>query len=253
MSASDGTEAVIAVNEGGYRIVEPTDDEKKATGDARSFTRSYAKDSAALAAAVPAGVALLILAAVLATLVEGLRDGSHGHDGMSWLLLIAAVAVLTIVASMTASVLVARHHYTHPGEEDLFAYGGHLFSVSFLRDRKTYRDDRGIVRIDVVATDGCVGFHNAKDRTVWILPREGRRIHDVWRRGKRWDEERELCRALADKGMPRGADTDPYFGVSEQYRGFLERIGIPVEETTTPVDFLAGTWSPAPDPVGDWD
>ena len=249
MSASDGTEAVVAVDRGRHGIVEPYDEENRAADDARTFTRSYAHDSTALAAAVPAGVALLILAVVLATLVEGLRDGSHGHDGMFWLLLIAAVAVLTIVASMTASVLVARHHYTHPGEEDLFAYGGHLFSVSFLRDRKAYRDDRGIVRISVVATDGCVGFHNAKDRTVWILPREGCRIHDVWRRGKRWDEERELCIALADRGMPGSADTDPYFGVSEQYRGFLERIGIPVEETTTPVDFLAGTWSPAPDPM----
>ena len=63
-----------------------------------------------------------------------------------------------------------------------------------------------------------------------------------------WGDERELCLALLEKGIPSSADTDPFFGVGEQYRGFLERIGVRIEETTEPVDFLAGTWSLVDDP-----
>lgn len=78
---------------------------------------------------------------------------------------------------------------------------------------------------------------------VWILPSPDVRIYDVWRRGKRWEDERDLCLDLLEKGIPKGSDTDPFYGVDEQYRGFLERIGVRVEETTEPVAFLAGTWS----------
>ena len=65
----------------------------------------------------------------------------------------------------------------------------------------------------------------------------------MWRRGKRWEDERDLCLDLLEKGIPSGSDTDPFFGVDDQYRGFLERIGVQIEETTEPVAFLAGTWS----------
>ncbi len=112
-----------------------------------------------------------------------------------------------------------------------------------MRDRKEYKDDCGIVRIDVVRIDECVGYHNRKDRVVWILPSPGSHIYDIWRRGKRWEEQRKLCLALAEKGIPRGSDTVPFFGASEQYRGFLERLGVRIEEATTPVDFLAGSVS----------
>ena len=93
---------------------------------------------------------------------------------------------------------------------------------------------------------------NRKDRTVWILPSPGAHIYDVWRRGKRWEGERELCLALLEKGIPGSADTDPFFGVDEQYRAFLERIGVRIEETTKPVDFLAGTWSLVKDDIHDF-
>ena len=143
---------------------------------------------------------------------------------------------------VAAAVLVARYHYLHPGKSDVFAAGGHLFHTSFMRDKR-YKDDRGIVRIGVVRITECVGYHNRKDGKVWIIPNSGARIHDVWRRGKRWEDERELYLALLEKGIPSGTGTDPFFGVDEQYRGFLERIGVRIEETTEPVDFLAGTWS----------
>ena len=62
------------------------------------------------------------------------------------------------------------------------------------------------------------------------------------------DEDQGVAGALivivcGIEGIPSGADTDPFFGVDEKYRGFLERIGVRIEETTKPVDFLAGTWS----------
>ena len=209
------------------QIVEPTDGEKAAAKAARTFGRSFAHDSTALGVAAFALVFLIVLVVVVVTLVGGVARGEF-----------VVFAVLAVV-----SVLVARHHYLNPVKSDVFAAGGRLFHTSFIRDKEEREDDRGIVRIDVVEIAECTGFHNRKDRTVWILPSPDARIHDVWRRGKRWEDERELCLALLEKGIPSGADTDPFFGVDEQYRGFLERIGVRIEETTKPVDFLAGTWS----------
>ena len=195
------------------QIVEPTDGEKAAAKAARTFGRSFAHDSTALGVVAFALVFLIVLVVVVVT-------------------------VLAVV-----SVLVARHHYLHPGKSDVFAAGGCLFHASFMRDKEEHEDGRGIVRVNVVGIAECAGFHNRKDRTVWILPSPDAHIYDVWRRGRRWEDERELCLALLEKGVSSGADTDPFFGVDEKYRGFLERIGVRIEETTKPVDFLAGTWS----------
>ena len=225
------------------QIVEPTDDEKAAAKAARTFGRSYAHDSTALGVAAFAGFFFIVLVIVVVTLISGVLRGEFGEQDITWLAVIGVAVFVVFVALAVVSVLVARHHYLHPVKSDVFAAGGRLFHTSFMRDKEKRGDDRGIVRIDVVEIAECTGFHNRKDRTVWILPSPDARIHDVWRRGKRWEDERELCLALLEKGIPSGADTDPFFGVDEQYRGFLERIGVRIEETTKPVDFLAGTWS----------
>ena len=225
------------------QIVEPTDDEKAAAKAAWTFGRSYAHDSVALGVAAFALAFLIVFAIVVVTLVGGVTRGEYGEQDITWLAVIGGSVFVVFAALAITSVLVARHHYLHPGKNDVFASGGCLFHTSFMRDKEKHEDDRGIVCINVVGIAECTGFHNRKDRTVWILPSPDARIHDVWRRGKRWEDERELCLALLEKGIPDGADTDPFFGVDEQYRGFLERIGVRIEETTKPVDFLAGTWS----------
>lgn len=233
------------------QIVEPTDDEKAAARAAQTFGRSYAHDSTALAVAAFALFFLIVFAIVVVTLIDGVARGEYGEQDIVWLAAIGASVFAMFAALVVVSVLVARHHYLHPVKSDVFAAGGRLFHTWFIRDKEERRTDRGIVRIDVVDIAECAGFHNRKDRTVWILPSPDARIHDVWRRGKRWEDERELCLALLEKGIPSGADTDPFFGVDEQYRGFLERIGVRIEETTEPVDFLAGTWSLVDD-FHDW-
>ena len=234
------------------QIVEPTDDEKAAAKAAWTFGRSYAHDSTALGVAAFALVFLIVFAIVVVTLVDGVLLGEFGDQDVTWLAVIGAAVFVVFAALAVVSVLVARHNYLHPVKSDVFAADGCLFHTWFIRDKEERRDDRGIVRIDVVSIAECAGFHNKKDRTVWILPSPDARIHDVWRRGKRWEDERELCLALLEKGIPSGADTDPFFGMDEQYRGFLERIGVRIEETTEPVDFLAGTWSPVKDDFHDW-
>ncbi|NJE81203.1 hypothetical protein E0L17_07655 [Olsenella sp. SW781] len=225
------------------QIVEPTDDEKAAARAAQTFGRSYAHDSTALGVAAFALVFFIVFAIVIVTLVDGVLRGEFGNQDVTWLAAIGGSVFVVFAVLAVVSVLVARHHYLHPVKSDVFAAGGRLFHTWFIRDKEERRTDRGIVRINVVDIAECAGFHNRKDRTVWILPSPSARIHDVWRRGKRWEDERELCLALLEKGVPSGADTDPFFGVDEQYRGFLERIGVRIEETTEPVDFLAGTWS----------
>ncbi len=234
------------------KIVEPTDDEKAAAEAARTFGRSYAHDSTALGVAAFALVFLIVFTIVVVTLVDGVLRGEFGDQDVTWLAVIGGSVFVAFAVLAAASVLVARHHYLHPVKSDVFAAGGRLFHTSFMPDKEKNEDARGIVRIDVVDIAECTGFHNRKDRTVWILPSPDARIHDVWRRGKRWEDERELCLALLEKGIPSGTDTDPFFGVDERYRGFLERIGVRIEETTKPVDFLAGTWSPVKDDFHDW-
>ena len=225
------------------QIVEPTDSEKAAAKAAWTFGRSFAHDSTALGVAAFALAFLIVFAVVVVTLVGGVARGEYGEQDITWLAVISGSVFVVFAVLAVVSVLVARHHYLHPGKSDVFAAGGCLFHTSFMRDKEKHEDGGGIVRINVVGIAECTGFHNRKDRTVWILPGPGARIHDVWRRGRRWEDERELCLALLEKGIPSSADTDPFFGVDEQYRGFLERIGVRIEETTKPVDFLAGTWS----------
>ena len=244
-------EAQTRTNRRSRQIVEPTDDEKAAAKAAQTFGRTYAHDSTALGVASFALVFLIVFAIDMATLVSGLVRGEYGEQDIMWLAVIGASVFAVFAVLAVVSVLVARHHYLHPEKSDVFAADGRLFHTWFIRDKERRGDDRGYVRINVVGVAECTGFHNRKDRKVWILPNPDARIYDVWRHGKRWEDERELCLALLEKGIPSGADTDPFFGVDEQYRGFLERIGVRIEETTEPVDFLAGTWSLVKD-FHDW-
>ncbi len=244
-------EAQTRTNQRSRQIVEPTDDEKAAAKAAQTFGRSYAHDSTALGVASFALVFLIVFAIDMVTLVSGLAHGEYGEQDIMWLTVIGASVFAVFAVLAVVSVLVARHHYLRPEKSDVFAADGRLFHTWFIRDKERRGDDRGYVRINVVSVAECTGFHNRKDRKVWILSNPDARIYDVWRRGKRWEDERELCLALLEKGIPSGADTDPFFGVDEQYRGFLERIGVRIEETTEPVDFLAGTWSLVDD-FHDW-
>lgn len=224
------------------RIVEPTDEEKAAAEAARTFGRSFSHDSTVLGILAFALVFLVFTAVDIWALISGVVRGEFGEQDIAWLAVIGTALFVVFAVLVVASFLVARYHYLHPGKNDVFAAGGHLCSTSFMRDKK-YKDDRGIVCIDVVRITECVGHHSRKGGKVWIIPNPDACIHDVWRRGKRWEDERELCLALLEKGVPSGEGTDPFFGVDEQCRGFLERIGVRIEETTEPVDFLAGTWS----------
>ena len=235
-------EGRATTNRRSAQIIEPADDEKAAAKAAWTFGRSFSKDSTALGVFAFALFFFIVFAIVVVTLVDGVAHDEFGRKDATWLAVIGASLFVVFAALVVAAVLVARHHYLHPDKSDVFAAGGRLFHTWFLRDKK-YKDDRGIVRINVIGIAECTGFHNRKDRTVWILPGADSRIYDVWRRGKRWEDERDLCLALLEKGIPSGSDTDPFFGVDEQYRGFLERIGVRIEETTEPVAFLAGTWS----------
>ena len=200
------------------QIVEPTEDEKAAAKAAWTFGRSFSKDSTALGVLAFALFFFLVFAIVIVTLVDGVARGEFGRQGATWLAVIGASLFVVFAVLVAVAVLVARHHFLHPDKSDVFSADGRLFQTYFLRD-KEYRDGRGIVRISVVGIDECTGFHNRKDRTVWILPGAGACIYDVWRRGKRWEDERDLCLDLLEKGIPSGSDTDPFFGVDEQYRG----------------------------------
>ena len=207
-----------------------------------NFTRSFSKASLSGSVSVPAGEHLLNGE----LLYEVMNSPPAGEDPETWRLSLAGeLLVNSLDESADSRMDFLMEVFWNNVDTDLsqFDYTTRRKAVTwFLRD-KEYRDGRGIVRINVVGIDECAGFHNRKDRTVWILPSPDARIYDVWRRGKRWEDERDLCLALLEKGIPSGSDTDPFFGVDEQYRGFLERIGVRIEETTEPVAFLAGTWS----------
>ena len=46
---------------------------------------------------------------------------------------------------------------------------------------------------------------------------------------------------LIQNGIRGKGDADPFIGVEDVFLDFLVEIGIPIEETTAPVGFLAGT------------
>ena len=224
-------------------IIEPSEDEHAAAASSYTFFRHFMHDSSALALIALAIVFVIISAVTIHTMFSMQSEGTLDDEALLWLFAVAIPSALVAIIFIIVSILISRHHYIHQDKRDLFSVDGYLFSTFFMQDKKR-KDGNGTVRIDAVRIDECVGYHNKKDKTIWIVPNSGSNIYDIWRKGKTWDDERDLCLSLIKNGIPKGSDTDPFFGVNEQYLPFVQRIGVHIEETTQPVDFIAGTWRP---------
>lgn len=239
----NGIGMTIKISGKQHTVIDPYEDEKAAVVSARTFWQTFSHDSTALGILVFSAVAAIICIITVFAIFQSIVDGSLDNSGKFWMLVIAALtATLALVLTIIA-FFIARHHHNNPEPLDFFSADGYLFSTMFMPDKKR-KDGKGTVRIDAVRIDECVGYHNKKDKTIWIVPNNGSCIYGVWRNGKTWNEERNLCLSLIENGIPKSADTDPFFGVSEQYLPFLQRIGVRIEETTQPIDFIAGTWRP---------
>lgn len=224
-------------------IIEPSEDEHAAAASSYTFFRYFTHDSSALALIALAIVFVIISAVTIHTMFSMQSEGTLDDEALLWLFAVAIPSALVAIIFIIVSILISRHHYIHQDKRDLFSVDGYLFSTFFMQDKKR-KDGNETVRIDAVRIDECVGYHNKKDKTIWFVPNSGSNIYDIWRKGKTWDDERDLCLSLIKNGIPKGSDTDPFFGVNEQYLPFVQRIGVHIEETTQPVDFIAGTWRP---------
>ena len=124
----------------------------------------------------------------------------------------------------------------------MFVVGDALYIISWVEYRKKYgKSGKGIVRIHTIRIDECFGYHNAKDGTVWLIPKHAGALRDVWYYGHHWDEHRKLCEKLIKLKSSTKYETNPFIGVYDEFTDFLSEIGIAIEETDVPVDFLAGT------------
>lgn len=197
------------------------------------FPRGWLHDSGAPA---PFAFAVVALAGMAISYV-GVRSG--------WvmpLMIVTAVCALLFVGLTCLSLGVYRRHAAEPMRRDLFAMGGVLFSISWMDDGKAYGSSgKGIVRIHAIPLDRVRAYRNKEDRTVWILPQHAGDLRDIWTRGHRWEERRELCRKLLARGMRSAGETDPFFGVHTEFEDFLTALGVSIADTDQPVDFLAGT------------
>lgn len=198
------------------------------------FPRGWLHDSGALA---PFAFAIVALAGMAICAYVGVRS--------RWimpLMIVTAVCALLFVGLTCLSLGVYRRHAAEPMRRDLFAMGGVLFSISWMDDGKAYGSSgKGIVRIHAIPLDRVRAYRNKEDRTVWILPQHAGDLRDIWRRGHRWEERRELCRKLLARGMRSTGETDPFFGVHTEFEDFFTALGVSIEDTDQPVDFLAGT------------
>lgn len=147
------------------QIVEPTDDEKDAARAVRTYGPSFSRDNVALGIGAFAMAVLVIAAIVVVTAASGVVRGEYGEQDLVWLVAIGIAAFVVFAGFALAAILDARHHYSHPGERDVFAADGHLFLASFMRDKEKREGDCGIVRIHGVGIAECIGFHNRKNRT----------------------------------------------------------------------------------------
>ena len=196
-----------------------------------AFPRGWVKDSGAM---TPFVFAIVLWIVIGVCVYSGVESGF-----VTPLLVIIAVCLLLSVILLGVSLALYRSHRAQPVHMDLFAADGHLFNISWMGDKNA--SGEGTVRIHVVPIDACEGYLNKKDGVVWIIPSKQSAIRDVWREGHRWAERRELCWKLLASGVRGKGDSDPFFGVYEEFSDFLDRIGVPIEETTEPVDFIAGT------------
>ena len=104
------------------QIIEPTDDEKAAAEEARTFGRSYAHDSTALGVAAFALVFLIVFVVVFVTLVSGVARGEYGEQDITWLAVIDGSVFVVFAALAVVSVLVARHRLRMPVSASLSSH-----------------------------------------------------------------------------------------------------------------------------------
>lgn len=222
-----------------YESIEPERYEERLAAiiaENRRFPQGWLHDGDALA---PAAFAGLPLVGIVGCVYAGLR----GKFETPLFVIIAACAVLA-AALVGLSYVLYRRHAAVPVYGDLFVTGGVLYKLSWIEDRKKYGSSgKGIVRINAVPLAVCRGYRNKKDGMVWIIPRRQDALRDIWRYGHRWEERRRLCEKLAESGIEGKGDADPFMGVYDEFLDFLVELGIPIEETDRPVDFLAGTAS----------
>ena len=220
-----------------YDIIEPEnyDERLKAViAKRRRFPYGWMRDSDAL---MPIPFAAVPLVGIGASVYAGMQSGF-----VMPLYIIIAVCAVIAVTLVLLSYILHRKHAAEPVREDMFVVGDVLYIVSWVEYRQKYgKSGKGIVRIHAIQLDECLGYHNEKDGVVWIVPKRTGALRDVWYYGHHWDEHRKLCEKLIKSKSSTKYETDPFIGVYDEFADFLSEIGIAIEETDVPVDFLAGT------------
>lgn len=220
-----------------YKLIEPERYQERvaeAIAARNRFPQGWLRDSDALKPLPFAGVALAVIAVCLWV---GVQNGFV----LPYVIIIAVCAAIAAVL-IGLSLVLYRRHVKEPVRCDLFVADGVLFAPSWVEHRKKNgTSGKGIVRISAISLEDARGYHNKKEGIVWIIPQRQGALRDVWRQGHRWDECRALCEKLIQSGIQGKGDADPFIGVEDVFLDFLVEIGIPIEEATAPVDFLAGT------------
>lgn len=220
-----------------YGIIEPANyDErlKEVIANRRRFPYGWIRDSANL---TPIPFAAVALVGIGVSVYAGMQSGF-----VMPLCVIIAVCAVIAVALVLLSYGLYRKHAAEPVREDMFVVGDVLYIISWVDYRKKYgKSGKGIVRIHAIKLDECLGYHNEKDGIVWLIPKQAGALRDVWYYGHQWDEHRKLCDRLIKSKSATKYETDPFVGVYDEFADFLSDVGIPIEETDIPVDFLAGT------------
>lgn len=220
-----------------YNIIEPDNyDErlKEVVANRRRFPHGWLHDSHAL---TPIPFAAVALVGVGFSAYAGVQSGF-----VVPLYITISVCAVVAVALVFLSYVLYRKHAAEPVREDMLVVGDALYIISWVEYRKKYgKSGKGIVRIHAIKLDECLGYHNAKDGTVWLIPKHAGALRDVWYYGHRWDEHRKLCEKLIRSKSGSKYETSPFVGVYDEFADFLSDVGIPIEETDVPVDFLAGT------------
>lgn len=202
-----------------------------------TLPRGLARDSSAL---TPLAFAVLPLLFATGCVLGMARNGS---DPLGWAIVAVCAAVVAALAGVSALVFSRDRRRALSARGDLFAANGWLLSISWMEDRKAHgTSGKGILRIHAVRLDECRVYHSEKDGAIWVVPARPGALRDIWRRDRTWEQRRAVCAQLIKSGRVSAAgDTDPFVGVPDVFRPFLEDLGLRVEETTEPIDFLAGT------------
>ena len=222
-----------------YELIEPERYEERLAAivaENRRFPQGWLRDSDALAPVAFAGLPLVGIACCV-------YAGVQGRFELPLLIIMAVCAVIAVIL-VGVSYALYRRHAAEPVRGDLLVADGVLYNPSWVEDRKKYgTSGKGIVRITAIPLETCRGYHNKKDGVVWIIPRRESALRDIWYSGRRWEERRRLCEKLVQSGIEGKGDSDPFMGLYDEFLDFLVEVGVPAEETTQEIDFLAGTAS----------